>query len=194
MCSRREVTISTKRVTSEQERHRPLLGLKTRIHFQFVRMRQKGRKQKPLKKIPPLREIPALKEAEIRLLPKAISQLQAIAWDRAQVVDADHSPESFPQLYNEPETKNHDCQVTQRNRRNHTNVPGLYATGNWLNTILGRKLNTTLQRQEEKFPSSPTWGEKSLLFGLQLLFESPTYQQGTPSTSYRQERNCGPET
>ena len=72
MCGRRELTISTKHVTSEQDRPLPLLGLKTCIHFQIVHMRQKVRKQKPLKKIPLPGEIPALKEAEIGLLPKGI--------------------------------------------------------------------------------------------------------------------------
>lgn len=72
MCSRREVTISTKPVTSQRDRHLPLLGLRTCIHFQNVHVRQKGRKQKPLKKIPLPGEIPALKEAELGLLPKVI--------------------------------------------------------------------------------------------------------------------------
>lgn len=40
----------------------------------------------------------------------------------------------------------------------------------------------------------PVWEENTFLFGLCLLFESSVSQQGTPSTLYRQERNCGPET
>lgn len=77
MCSGKEVTISTKYITSEQGRHLSLLGLYTCIHFQIVHMKQKGRKQKPLKKIALPREIPALKGAEIEFLPKVFPQLQA---------------------------------------------------------------------------------------------------------------------
>lgn len=77
MCGRREVTTSTKHITSEQGRHLPLLGLKTCIHFQIVHVRQNGRKQKALKKIPLPGEIPALKEAEVGLHPKVLPTITA---------------------------------------------------------------------------------------------------------------------
>lgn len=186
MCSRREVTISTKPVTSQQDRHLPLLGLRTCIHFQIVHVRQKGRKQKPLKKIPLPGEIPALKEAELGLLPKVIPTVtgnqsgqttghghRLLTRKLSSALQLTWNQKTWLLSHTKRQKKPHQCSrsLCYRELVKYTSQMSL-----------GRELSTALQRQEEKFPGSPNWGKKFLSFGLRLLFESPASQQGTPST------------
>lgn len=154
MCSRRVVTISTN-VTSEENGHPPLLGLKTCINFQTINMRQKWRKKSSTENSPARRN-PSTPEG----------------WDRTPSKSDSHSHQSFrtsPRSWMQtPHKKAFVNSVTNLKPRTTAGM-GPTKTQEKLHQcsrslcyralvkwnsqmILGSKLSPMLQRWEEKIP------------------------------------------